>query len=636
MISPNSIEQLLNAVVIEDVVGDYVSLKKSGARYKGLCPFHNEKTPSFIVSPGLGIYKCFGCQKGGNAIQFLMDVDNMSYPEAARQLAGRYGIELIETGVRDDEEYREKQKFRESLQAALDYAADFFEKQLHETDEGLAIALAYFRERGFTGDTIRKWKLGYSPESWEAFTRQAQADGYKTEYLEQAGLIRKRENGTFYDLYRNRVIFPLMSVSGKVVGFAGRKMSSTDPAPKYVNSPETELYKKSDYLFGIFQAKNAIKKEDKAYLAEGYTDVITLYQAGIENVVASSGTALTPGQIKLIRRFTSNVTVVYDGDPAGIKASLRGIDLLLSEDLNVRVVPLPEGEDPDSYCAKLGPDGFKDYLAAHEENFIIFKAQLLLAEVGDDPIRKSEVVRDILESVSCISDPLKRSSMSKELARVCDTDESLLASELARLLRKKTFKQEQEVIREIETVTRSAGVELPPEPLGDEHQERALMRVLLLHGDQPWDEEHSVSAFIHDEIRRDGELVFTDPVCATIAAEIRSENMQEWPGATHFIHHADPTVSAWVAGVLSSVHELSKAFEENHIFVSRETDNYKQELTSVFLYLRRKKLDNLIRLQMDKLKEPEADVPYLLEYLEFLNGMKNRIAKEIGAVAFSV
>lgn len=636
MISPNSIEQLLNAVVIEDVVGDYVSLKKAGARYKGLCPFHNEKTPSFVVSPGLGIYKCFGCQKGGNGIQFLMDIENLSYPEAARMLARRYGIELIESGVKDDEEYREKQKQRESIQAAVDYAAGYFEEQLHETAEGKAIALSYFRERGFTTETIRKWRLGYSPESWEAFTNQAAKDGYKMEYLEQAGLVRKRENGSFYDLYRNRVIFPLIGVSGRISGFAGRKMSSTDPAPKYVNSPETELYKKSEYLFGIYQAKNAIKKLDKVYLTEGYTDVITLHQAGIENAVASSGTALTPGQIKLLRRFSHNVTVVYDGDPAGIKASLRGIDLLLTEDLNVRVVTLPEGEDPDSYCMKLGPEQFSTYLAANEQNFILFKAGLLLEETGGDPIRKSEAVRDILESVSCIGDSLKRSAMTKELARVCETDEALLSAELAKLLRGKSYKAEQEVIREIDEVTKAAGVELPKETLTDEHQENALFRVYLLFGDQPWDEEQQIAAFIIHEICDDESLVFSHPVCARVVQEFRDGAITAWPGVGHYLNHSDADIAAWAAGILSSVHELSGAFAENYIHVNTESDNYRHELTSVFLYLRRKKLDNLIRHQMDLLKNPEGDVSEILEYLNYLNEMKNRIAKEIGGVVFTV
>ncbi|MFM2425311.1 MAG: hypothetical protein RL747_855, partial [Bacteroidota bacterium] len=377
MIVQSSLDQLLNAVSIEDVVGDYVSLKRSGSRYKGCCPFHDEKTPSFVVTPTIGIYKCFGCQKGGNAIQFLMDVENLSFVEAARNLAKRYSVDLMETTSENQDVYQEQQRQKESLQAAVDYAQQFFVDQLFDTDEGKSIGLPYFKERGFTVDTIKKWGLGYSPESWEALASAAHKKGYNPEVMVKAGLLKLRDNGTHYDLFRYRVMFSIHAVTGKVIGFAGRKMSSTDPSPKYVNSPETDLYKKSDVLFGLYQAKNAMKKLDKVYMTEGYTDVITLHQSGIENVVASSGTALTPGQIKLLKRFTNNVTVVYDGDMAGIKASIRGIDLLLQEGLNVRVVPLPEGQDPDSYCQALGGDAFQDYLNGHEETFIFFKAKLL-------------------------------------------------------------------------------------------------------------------------------------------------------------------------------------------------------------------------------------------------------------------
>jgi len=636
MISRKSVDEVINATAIDEVVGDYIALKKRGANLLGRCPFHDEKTPSFTVSPAKGIYKCFGCQKGGNAIQFLMDIDNMSYPEAAKALAARYGVELIETGNRDDDEYKEKQKVRESLQAALDYAAGFFENQLHEAEEGKTKAMPYFKERGYTYDTIRKWRLGYSPEAWEAFCQKAIKEGYKAENLELAGLIKKRENGSFYDLYRNRVIFPLIGVSGKLLGFAGRKMSSTDPAPKYVNSPETELYKKSDFLYGIFQAKNAIKKHDKVYLTEGYTDVITLHQAGVENVVASSGTALTPNQIKLIRRFTPNVTVVYDGDAAGIKASLRGIDLLLSDDLNVRVVSLPEGEDPDSYCAKLGGESFSDYLHTEEQNFILFKAKLLLSECGDDPIKKSEAIRDILQSVACVNDALKRNAMNQELARVCKIDEALLASELGKLLRSKNLKHEQDFIKEVKQVTTATGVELPKEELTDVYQERALFRILLLHGDEAWDENSTVSDFILKEIKEDEQLLFNDEMCAQIVSQVKFGVWEKWPGQSYFTHNSSPEIASWAAGVLSSGYELSKAFADNFIHVKKEQDNYQNEVTAVFLYLRKKKLDNLIKHYTLSLQDPATDVSETLEMLNYLNDLRSRVSKEIGGVVFTI
>ena len=440
MISPHYINQLLQAVPIEDLVGDYVKLKRSGSGYKGNCPFHDEKTPSFSVTPSLNIYKCFGCQKGGNSIQFLMDIDQLSFVEAARELAKRFGIELIETDADNSDEAMQSQREKESLQALNEFALQFFENQLHETEEGKSIALPYFKERGYTIETIKNWRLGYSPTNWTAFYEHAKKAGYTEELLQLAGLVKPREkDGSFYDLFRNRVMFPLIAVSGKTVGFAGRIMGNVDKAPKYVNSPETPLYKKSDFLFAVFQAKNAIRKEDKALLMEGYTDVMTLHQSGIENAVASSGTALTPGQIRLIKRFTDNATAVYDGDAAGMKASLRGIDLLLEEGLNVRVVAMPDGQDPDSFCKELGPEKFKQYLIDHEENFIVFKAKLLFKDSGKDPIKRSEALRDILQSVALINDILKRDALVKELERVCDTDSAILHNELSKLLRKRRF-----------------------------------------------------------------------------------------------------------------------------------------------------------------------------------------------------
>lgn len=635
MISPNSVEQLLSLAVIEDVVGDYVNLKRAGSRYKGLCPFHDEKTPSFVVTPTLGIYKCFGCQRGGNAIQFLMDVENMTFSEAARSLASRYGVELIETGQRDDEEYREKQLYRESIQAVLDYAALFFEKQLHDTDTGKNIGLSYFKERGFTAETIKKWRLGYSPEDWEAFTRQAQADGYKTEYLEAAGLIKKRDNGSYYDLFRNRVIFPLFSISGKIIGFAGRKMSSTDPAPKYVNSPETEVYKKSDNLFGIFQAKSSVKKHDKVLLTEGYTDVITLHQSGIDNVVASSGTALTVNQIRLLRRFTDNVTVIYDGDAAGIKASLRGIDLLLSEGLNVRVVGLPEGEDPDSYCAKLGSERFQEFLKGNEQNFILFKADLLLAEAGNDPIKKAEVTRDILDSVACMTDSLKQSSMLSELARVCKMEEEMLAAELGKILRGRYLKKDKEVIREVDQVLKSLP-DTAPKTFDDSSQERMLMKLFMKFGDMPFDDEQKVADVIINEIKAEEHFTFSDSACLILSDAIKEGQITGPLPLQYFLQHPDADVARWAAGELCSSHDLSKAYEENYIYVKTEEENYRHELSSVLLHLRRRKLDSLIQNTMDSLSEPDIDIDDRLEYINFLNSLKLKLAGDIGMAAYRI
>lgn len=636
MIAPNSIEQLLNVAAVEEVVGDYVTLKRAGSRYKGLCPFHDEKTPSFVVSPTLGIYKCFGCQKGGNSISFIMEMENQSYVEAARTLAKKYGVELIETGAADTDEYKASQKLRENIQVVLDFAQEFFSNNLLETEEGKTIGLSYFKERGYSQDTIDKWGLGYSPEGWETLTHLAKEKGYTLENLELAGLVRKKENGDYFDLFRNRVIFPIHSVSGKVIAFAGRKMNNADNAPKYVNSPETELYKKSDILYGVFHAKNAIKKTGKVYLTEGYTDVITLNQHGIENVVASSGTALTPGQIRLIRRFTHDITVVYDGDKAGIKASLRGINLLLAEDLNVRVVPLPDGQDPDSYCKELGAEAFQDYLNKNEENFIFFKARLLLEGVQNDPIRKTEAVRDILDSLSEIKDPLKRNALNHELARICEMDESLLASELAKLVKGKAVSTSKEILDELKVITESVGVDMPREPFNDELQEKAFMKILLLHGGKAYDDDRTVFDFALEELMNDSMLDFKDPICSKLIAELLEMRETGFPGTQFFVTHPDPEIVSWAAGVLSQNLELSPAYAENFIFITHEDENYAQDLISVFVHLRRKKLDNLITNAIESLKQPEIDIDNTLLYIEFLKSVQKRIATELGNAVFSI
>ncbi|MCX8484435.1 MAG: DNA primase [Bacteroidia bacterium] len=641
MIVQSSLDQLLNAVSIEDVVGDYVSLKRSGSRYKGCCPFHDEKTPSFVVTPTIGIYKCFGCQKGGNAIQFLMDVENLSFVEAARNLAKRYSVDLMETTSENQDVYQEQQRQKESLQAAVDYAQQFFVDQLFDTDEGKSIGLPYFKERGFTVDTIKKWGLGYSPESWEALASAAHKKGYNPEVMVKAGLLKLRDNGTHYDLFRYRVMFSIHAVTGKVIGFAGRKMSSTDPSPKYVNSPETDLYKKSDVLFGLYQAKNAMKKLDKVYMTEGYTDVITLHQSGIENVVASSGTALTPGQIKLLKRFTNNVTVVYDGDMAGIKASIRGIDLLLQEGLNVRVVPLPEGQDPDSYCQALGGDAFQDYLNGHEETFIFFKAKLLISDTQNDPLRKSDAVREILKSVALITDPLKRSALSQQLASICDIDQATLLQELSVLLKNQQAKERQDFVKEVSAAIDASGVAFNPDGevhemvrlnlLNHRDQELALFRLLLLYGEEKLSDDTTIFDFVWGELQSDANLSLDDDLAKKLSLEVETHG--SWPGTQHFIHHLDSEIAAWAAGVLADGHTLSPAFAENYIDVTQESEVPQDQVLNMFLHLRRKKVDALIENHLSMMKEPEnteEDLSMMMEFLIELNEVKRQIAEKLG------
>jgi len=636
MISPHSINQLLQTVPIEDLVGDYVKLKRSGSGYKGNCPFHDEKTPSFSVTPSLNIYKCFGCQKGGNSIQFLMEIEQLTFVESARELAKRFGIELVETDVDNSDEAMQSQREKESLQALNEFALQYFENQLHDSDEGKSIALPYFKERGYTIETIKKWRLGYSPSGWTAFYEHAKKAGYSDDLLKLAGLVKPREkDGSFYDLFRNRVMFPLIAISGKTIGFAGRIMGNVDKAPKYVNSPETPLYKKSDFLFAVFQAKNAIRKEDKALLMEGYTDVMTLHQAGIENAVASSGTALTPGQIRLIKRFTDNATAVYDGDAAGIKASLRGIDLLLEEGLNVRVVTMPEGQDPDSYCKLLGPEKFKEYLTENEENFIVFKAKLLFNESGNDPIKRSEALRDILQSVALINDILKRDSLVKELERVCDTDSAVLHSELSKLLRKKRIDNGRQVLKEVDALLNNIPDPTPTETysLGDFHQEKALLKLMIRYGSEPYNEEKRAIDFIFDELGADASLKFMHQdnieIFNVVSEHFKSNN---WPDTDEWIQHTNLKVASFSASVFSQEHILSPQFEKSMIYIKNEGDQFIREILDVFLNMRRTKIEEIILREQSKLADPDEDPEQIMMFLDHLNTKKLEIANQLGSV----
>ena len=429
-IDQETIDRIKHAAEIADVIGDYVSLKKKGANLSACCPFHGEKTPSFSVSPAKGIYKCFGCGKAGDSVRFIMDIEGIGYGEALRHLAKKYGIEIQETKLTDEQLLAQNE--RESLLIALNYANSFYQKQLTQSDEGRAIGYSYFKERGFSDKTIQTFELGYSLESWDAFTKDALKTGYNIEILEKAGLSLRKSDGSdkVFDRFRNRVIFPIHNVSGKTIAFGARilKPDPKNPA-KYINSPETEVYHKSNVLYGIYQAKNAIRSKDVCYLVEGYTDVISLHQAGIENVVASSGTSLTLEQIRLISRFTQNVTVLYDGDAAGIKASLRGMDMILEEGLNVKLVVFPEGDDPDSYVRKIGSEAFSAHISEHATDFITFKAELFLQEAGKDPFKRAELIKDMVESISKIPDSIKRQVFFQKTAALMQMDEAILIAE---------------------------------------------------------------------------------------------------------------------------------------------------------------------------------------------------------------
>lgn len=482
MISKATIDAVYEAARVEEVIGDFVQLRRSGTNFKGLSPFSNERTPSFMVSPVKQIWKDFSSGKGGNVVAFLMEHEHFTYPEAIRYLARKYNIEIEETERTDEEKAASDTK--ESMYLVSEFAQRYFHDVLLNSEEGKAIGLTYFRERGFTLETIKKFGLGYSPEAYDAFSKEALGKGYKLEFLESTGLTINREDRGVADRFRARVMFPIHSMSGRVLGFGGRTLSSDKKIAKYLNSPESEIYHKSKVLYGIFQARQAIAKQDNCYLVEGYTDVIQFHQSGIENVVASSGTALTPDQIRLVNRLTKNITVLFDGDAAGLRASLRGIDLILEEGMNVRVVAFPDGEDPDSFARKNTPDELKRFLEGNATDFIRFKASLLAGDAQNDPIKKAELIRDMVNSISKIPDRIQRELYIRECARIMDISEQVLVDTLAQLVQKeikeagKKLKQEQKAFE----VHRNETPETRQEVDVLYGLERKIIEILLLYG----------------------------------------------------------------------------------------------------------------------------------------------------------
>lgn len=485
MISKSTIDTVFETARVEEVIGDFVQLKKSGSNLKGLSPFTDERTPSFMVSPVKQIWKDFSSGKGGNVVAFLMEHEHFNYPEAIRYLAKKYGIEIEETEQSDEQ--KEQANERESMYLVSEYANKFFQQQMQETDEGLAIGLSYFKERGFTAESIKKFQLGYSPDEWEAFTKAALEEGYQLEYLEKTGLTIVKEERKF-DRFKGRVMFPIHSMSGRVLGFGGRILNNTKKAAKYLNSPESDIYHKSKVLYGIYYAKQEIAREDNCYLVEGYTDVIQFHQSGIENTVSSSGTALTPEQIRLINRLTKNITVLFDGDAAGTRASLRGIDLILEQGMNVKVCTFPEGEDPDSFAKSNTDEELKEYLEENSRDFISYKASLLVEESKNDPVKKAELIRDMVNSISKIPDSIQREVYLQECSRIMDISEDVLYSSLAQIQKaegkasdRKPQQKSMEVVREEER----------PRVKIDRLYilERTIIKILMLYGSKEEDFE---------------------------------------------------------------------------------------------------------------------------------------------------
>lgn len=564
MLDQATIDRINDAAQIQDVVSDYVTLKKRGVNLLGLCPFHNEKTPSFIVSPAKGIFKCFGCGKGGNAVHFIMEHEQITYYEALKFLAKKYHIEFQERELTAEEQAVRND--RESMFLVNEFAQKHFTNILHNHIDGKSIGLGYFRERGFRDDIIQKFQLGYSLDQRDAFTQAALKSGYNKDYLVKTGLTLENENGQFSDRFRGRVMFPVHSLSGKVVAFGGRILKKDDKMAKYVNSPESEIYHKSNELYGIYFAKQAIVRQDRCFLVEGYTDVISMHQSGIENVVASSGTSLTPGQIRLIHRFTENVTVIYDGDAAGIKASIRGIDLLLEEGLNIKVLLLPDGDDPDSFARKHNASDFIEFVEKNSADFLRFKTNLLMNDAGNDPVKRAGLISDIVRSISIIPNQVIRAEYVKECSTLLSVDEAMLYHEINKL---KNTEQEKAVARaqndsnsiapvpSVQTITRQNGK--------FEAEERNILQLLLRFGqnimfynDEAKTQAVTVANYIFEELLQD-HLSFTHPIHQQILDEYKLHQTDEtFNPERHFLYHTSAEISQLTADLVTEKYQLSK------------------------------------------------------------------------------
>lgn len=650
MISQDTISKIMDTVRIEEVVGDFVALKKRGSSLIGNCPFHNEKTPSFNVSVAKGIYKCFGCGKGGDSVHFIMDHEKYSYPEALRYLASKYNIEVEE--IAQSPQNLEVQNARESLFIVSEFAADYFVKQLWEEAEGRAVGLSYFKERGFREDIVRKFQLGYSPEAWDALIQAAGHAGHKEEYLEKTGLAIRNDKGKLYDRFRGRVMFPIHNFTGRIIGFGGRTLKTEKSVPKYVNSPESDIYHKSNVLYGLFHAKKAIRDADNCYLAEGYADVLSVHQAGVENVVASSGTSLTTEQIRLIARFTQNVTILYDGDAAGIKASLRGLDMILEEGLNVKVVSFPDGDDPDSYMHKVGAGEFRKYIEQNRKDFILYKADILLKEAGNDPIRKAGIIRDIVESIAKIPDEIKASVFIRECSGLLQIEERTLLSELNKI-RAAKLKKSANATQNRQT-QQDYPQDLPPDDLfesPDEQapfapdtekennaiQEREIVRLLLAYGHElvNWDgiDNLYIGSFIMQNL---ADVNFEDPLCRRVIDTYREEiENGHLPVANQFIQGPDREIANLAITLSTSPYALSENWENKHnIYVRDETVNLKSTVFGGLYHLKKSKIGKMLA-EITRELEKEADPvnqEILMQRYMLIKGVERDISKYLGTV----
>ncbi len=647
MIDRETIERIMDTAKVEEVVGDFVSLRKRGVNMIGLCPFHNEKTPSFTVSPSKNLWKCFGCGKGGKPVHFIMEHEQLSYYEALRWLAKRYHIEFKERELTDEE--KREESIRESMFVINQYALQYFTETLHNSEEGKAIGLNYFRHRGLRDETIRKFCLGYSLERRDSFAKTAIAAGYNPDIIAKTGVCYSTEDGRLQDRFWGRVIFPVHTISGKVVAFGGRVLQTNAKAAKYVNSPESEIYHKSDHLYGLYFAKQAIMQKDRCILVEGYLDVISMYQAGIQNVVASSGTSLTTGQIRLIHRFTSNVTLLYDGDKAGIKASIRGIDMLLEEGMNINVVLLPEGEDPDSYAQSHSTEEVEEFIERNKVDFIKFKTNLLLDEVGEDPIKRAGLIGDVVKSIAVVPNDILRSEYIKKCSDMLNVGEQLLVKETAKIRKARAEEAQKRTESSTRNSEESATGTDSPEPVDEfqqniinsysnnplHHKEKAIIQFMLKNGSKllqvPESKLDNTPAFtetvishLYYSFEADG-IEFSHPLYKKVFQEAAEHAADlEFNPENHFIAHPDPEVSALTAELCGERYLLSKFFSEQKSDERNELAVLFEQTTRLAIAYKQSIVDEMLKSTMARLKDPAvaADPTALQEAMEDFKFLK--------------
>lgn len=641
MIAPSTIQQILSRIDIIDIINSFIKLKKRGSNYLGLCPFHNEKTPSFTVSPSKEIYKCFGCGRSGNSISFLMEHEKYSYVEALRWLAAKYNVEIEETET--SPEIKQQQLLADSLYAINNFAQKYFTDILFNTNEGQDIGLSYLKQRGFREEIIKKFQLGFNPSHRDNFAKAALAAQYNLEYLQKSGLVAIRDEKPA-DNYRGRIIFPVHNQSGKIVGFGARLIKNNDKAPKYINTPENEIYVKSKILYGSYFARIAIDKTDECLLVEGYTDVIALHQAGIENVVASGGTSLTTDQLRLIKKYTNNLTIIYDGDTAGVKAALRGLDMALEEGLNVKLVLIPDKEDPDSFINKKGVSAFTDFIAANKKDFILFQLDIALKDAGDDTNKRSIVVNQIAETISKINkaeDFTKQQDYIRKSAELLKIDESGLHNLVNKFIREKINKQEKKSFsidigyQESGTSTIPTGDEELINLLNeDELSEKAIVRSLLEFGLKEWEPGTTVTDYILNNITED-ELIDNRKLMEVI------QTFKVWydegiePTEKNFLYHEDQQMSALVVSIMEFPYEVSLGWKEHYEMpVPTRDDTYKEEVFSTVNYLKLRKIKKLISINqkdLEKTHSVEEQLP-LLQTHKHLKDLEVEMTRQIGTV----